>query len=73
MGRTYQHADDGDQEGDLHQAVEDEEDAANHLVGGGVEWSRNQIRSEECAQIRWSAKCPDVFRMTAWGAGLVVD
>lgn len=31
--RTYQYADDGNQEGDLHQAVEDEEEAANHLAG----------------------------------------
>jgi hypothetical protein len=31
MGLTYQHANDWDQEGDLNQAVEDEEDTANHL------------------------------------------
>lgn len=31
---TYQNADDGDQEGDFHQAVEDEEETANHLGGG---------------------------------------
>jgi hypothetical protein len=31
MGLTYQHANDRDQEDDLNQAVEDEEDTANHL------------------------------------------
>jgi hypothetical protein len=31
VGLTYQHANDWDQEDDLNQAVEDEEDAANHL------------------------------------------
>lgn len=30
---TDQHADNGDQKGDLHHAVENEEDAANHLDG----------------------------------------
>jgi hypothetical protein len=30
---TYQHANDRDQEDDLNQAVENEENTANHLVG----------------------------------------
>lgn len=35
---TYQHANDWDQEDDLNQAVEYEEDAANHLGGSKRDW-----------------------------------
>lgn len=35
---TYQHANDWDQEDDLNQAVEYEEDTANHLGGSKRDW-----------------------------------
>ena len=62
---TYHHADDWDQEDDLNQAVEDEKDAAEHLVGclktkfDGIRnatrrrLSNGPVRVEVCDLSRW--------------------
>lgn len=35
LGDTYQHSNDGDQEDNLHQAIENEEETADHFGGSG--------------------------------------
>lgn len=51
---TYQHANDGDQKGDLHQAIEDEEHASNHLdVWEGDRGKEcNSGRFQECRRLQ---------------------